>query len=463
VSAGGILSGAFMHREPGLKDLLDPMEFRELCESFASHFKVGLRIIDSDKSSVIHIQGPGELCRKIKEVSGGIERCTRIVELIKQVEIEDGAQVVGCFTGCNYQVFPIRYDDRVLGRLVFGPYVPDESAEISDLPPGMPETEILENRTSITMMSDDDAYESSEMIAKVVEAAVFGGYKVMVTSSIHVESLSESYKRLQEKNRELEKMNLKLKELDLLKSNFLATISHELKTPLTSIIGYSEMLLEGLAGGINEEQGTYLSTIMTKSEELLKLIGNILEMAKIESSAVQLELTPSDPGAILENAVDTLRPQARKAGIHLVSKTQIGMPKILVDSDKLRQALVNILSNAVKFTGNDGRIIALADLIEDHSISLKTEAEQIFGAEPRPMIRYTVLDSGIGISRDQLDRIFLSFYQVDGSATRGYGGVGLGLSIARALVEAHGGRILVKSATGRGSQFTVLVPAKVEV
>ena len=447
-----------LQREPRLAELIDPVGFQEVCEAFASHNRVGLRVLDSKGKKVVDIRGAREMCDLIHRTPGGKARCTDAVEQVKSIDLAGGARRIGCFTGCHYALLPIEYDARVLGRIILGPYLPEEAAAVSDPPEALDQKALLEMRAELPLLDDERAADLARLFGKVVDSVLFSGYKSLLTSSMHVESLAASYSKLEAQNRELAEANEQLKELDRMKSNFLATVSHELKTPLTSIIGYSEMLHESLAGPVNEEQQSYLTTIMNKGEELLSLISSILDVAKVEAGNLQLALSEMKVDDVLREALEAVKPQAGKKTVQLDVRTDENLRPLIADREKIRQVLVNLLSNAVKFTPEGGRVAVVGDQYDEPAADPADEATAIFGGGSVPWLRLTVLDTGIGIPEGKLDQVFLSFYQVDSSTTRGYGGAGLGLSIARSFVEAHGGRILVKSAVGRGTQFTVLLP-----
>jgi signal transduction histidine kinase len=199
------------------------------------------------------------------------------------------------------------------------------------------------------------------------------------------------------------------------------------------------MMLEGLGGPLTAEQREYLGIIMEKGENLLQLITSILDISKIEAGRVRLVLSEVDAAQVMRDAVATVLPLARKKGLKVTCEPA-RVPRIQADRDKLRQCLVNLCSNAVKFTPAGGRIV----------LSAEPETEE--------RVAIHVTDSGIGIGEEHLERVFDVFYQVDGSSTREYGGAGLGLAIVRSFVEAHGGEGRVRSRSGEGSVFTVVLP-----
>ena len=267
-----------------------------------------------------------------------------------------------------------------------------------------------------------------------------------LASITHEEAMRVSFAELTEHNTRLRKAVVRLEELDRLKSNFLATMSHELRTPLTSVIGYAEMMAEGLAGAVSPEQKEYLTTILGKADQLLGLITSVLEVSSLESGALPLERCALDLAEVVASEVATFQPQASRRGITIQVETA---PRgvVIGDRKKLRQVVSNLLSNAVKFTSDRGRV----------SIALR----------PGPLtptedgsagLQLVVSDSGIGISREQVAKIFEPFFQVDSSSTRAFGGTGLGLTLAKAYVEAHGGRIWCDTTPGQGSTFVATFP-----
>jgi signal transduction histidine kinase len=283
--------------------------------------------------------------------------------------------------------------------------------------------------------------------AQVMAALLASGQKSHLTSQLHLEATLETQRELETQNAQLMRLNQRLKEADRLKSSFLSTVSHELRTPLASIIGYSEMLSEGLVGGLNAEQMQFVRTITEKGNTLLKLISSILDMSQIEAGKVRLAFEWVDVQELVESALTSVTPQAQRKGLTVtVRMPPVVQPRVVADREKLRQVVVNLLANAVKFTPGGGRVeVRLSEL----------------GPQPRLGVsgyRIEVEDTGVGIPEDQRARIFQSFYQVDDSPTREYGGAGLGLAIVKSYVEGHGGRVGVTSEVGKGSCFTVVLP-----
>jgi two-component system sensor histidine kinase BarA len=253
----------------------------------------------------------------------------------------------------------------------------------------------------------------------------------------------ERNRELEARNRMLEQMHARLRELDRMKGTFLATMSHELRTPLTAVIGYAEMLGTGLAGELTAEQKDYVSIIREKGDALLSLISSVLDIGMIQAGRVKLAVHPMPLSELLRTSANSLRPQAQKKGVVLELQPLERDVMVPVDRVKLRQVLVNLLNNAVKFTPAGGRVTV----------------STVLGPEGYAV---TVEDTGPGIPLEHQPRIFEAFYQADGSTTREHGGVGIGLAVVKAFTEAHGGRVDLDSEPGRGTRFTVRVPFKPE-
>ncbi len=267
----------------------------------------------------------------------------------------------------------------------------------------------------------------------------------------HEEAMRLTFAELTEHNQRLQRAVARLEELDKLKSNFLATMSHELRTPLTSVIGYAEMMSEGLAGPVTPEQREYLTTILGKADQLLSLITAVLDVASLESGQLAVERCVLSLSELVANEVATYQPQASRRGI-TIQLESAGETVVYGDRKKIRQVVSSLISNAVKFTPDRGRVGVAVQ-----PGPLEPHAE----GTPLTAVQLVVTDSGIGISRDQVDKIFEPFFQVDSSSTRAFGGTGLGLTLAKAYVEAHGGRIWVDTTPGQGSTFTATFPTRV--
>ena len=255
--------------------------------------------------------------------------------------------------------------------------------------------------------------------------------KTFATQSALAIQNARLFREIEEKGRQLETASQH-------KSEFLANMSHELRTPLNAIIGFSEVLSERMFGEINEKQAEYLGDILESGRHLLSLINDILDLSKIEAGRMELEPTDFDLPSAIENALMLVKERAHRRGIAVVRTIDERLGMIHADERKVKQVLLNLLSNALKFTPEGGQIDVRARVHE--------------GA-----VEISEMDTGVGIAPADQEAVFEEFRQV-GTSSKKVEGTGLGLAISRKFIELHGGRIWVKSQVGNGSTFAFTVP-----
>jgi len=223
-----------------------------------------------------------------------------------------------------------------------------------------------------------------------------------------------------------------------MRAEFVSNVSHEMRTPLTSIKGFTETLLDGSL----DDQATarrFIGVIDSEAERLSRLIDDLLDLSKIESGRIRLDFRKTNLRKVITETAEKLQPQMEKCGLQLELAVSLDLPLIMADADRLAQVLINLADNSSKFTPHGGKITISAGERDD-------------------MVCVSVADNGIGIPESDLPRIFERFYRVDKARTRTTGGTGLGLAIVKHIVEAHGGCVSVASAVGRGSTFTFCLP-----
>jgi signal transduction histidine kinase len=261
-----------------------------------------------------------------------------------------------------------------------------------------------------------------------------------VTSRDELQALAEEFNRMadsiQERDERLERINQQLRKANRVKSEFLAVMGHELKTPLHAIRGYSQLLLEEIDGPLTPAQREDIENILKSGDHLRALIDNILQFSKLEAGEETIHPSEIEVAHLLEEALQNVKVLAREKGIEV--HTEANGLTVRADETKLKQVLINLLSNALKYTPQ-GRVEVIAE---------RGDGEVVF----------TVRDTGIGIPEEHREVIFEPFTQIDSSSTRQWVGIGLGLSIVKRYVEMHGGRIWVESEVGQGSAFHFTIP-----
>ena len=266
-------------------------------------------------------------------------------------------------------------------------------------------------------------------------------------------------------DRTLEDKNIELERASRMKSEFLATMSHELRTPLNAIIGFSEALKDGLMGETSVLQHEYINDIFTSGQHLLSLINDILDLSKVEAGMMALELEPVDLDGLLANSLTIVREKAAAQGIALQLEIapDLGVPQL--DMRKTKQIVYNLLSNAVKFSASGGPVVLRARRVPRAAVGTLGGAWPEYGfaladSEFSEFLEICVSDSGIGISQDDMAKLFQAFSQIDSSLARKFEGTGLGLAMVKQLAELQGGTVAVASTVGAGSRFAVWLPLR---
>lgn len=275
----------------------------------------------------------------------------------------------------------------------------------------------------------------------------------------------EATETLKRKNLELEDAKLVAEAANRAKSEFLANMSHELRTPLNHIIGFSEMMREGLTGPLTDKQREYSGDIAESGNRLLALINDILDLSKIETGEEGLELNEFDLGKLLEGNLLLFREKALKHDIKTSLETEDGIGTVTADRRKIKQIVVSLLGNAFKFTPDGGTVSVRARKIETANMGGYEVAEKNISSQPLNFstsngnfVEISVADTGIGISEEDQKRLFHPFEQLESAYTKTHGGAGLGLYLSKRLVDMHGGRIWMKSEQGKGSEFSFTLP-----
>lgn len=309
--------------------------------------------------------------------------------------------------------------------------------------------------------------EATTLIAQRVTEESNFDLQVPVTTSDEVgmlaTSLNELIQRVAEYTEDLHEAKVAAEAANRSKSAFLANMSHELRTPLNAIINYSEMLQEDAQDSGSEDFLPDLEKIQTAGKHLLDMISDILDISKIEAGHVTLYLENFDVATMIEEVMTTAQPLVEKKGNALALKAKGELGTMYADQPKVRQILLNLLSNAAKFTEKGVITIGVERVKNKKSKPTKQNRNNDFSGSnySSQILIFRVSDTGIGMTDEQLEQIFKPFTQADASTTRKYGGTGLGLTISQRLCQILGGEISVESQDGKGSTFTVRLPERV--
>ncbi|WP_334311690.1 PAS domain S-box protein [Kamptonema animale] len=289
----------------------------------------------------------------------------------------------------------------------------------------------------------------------------------------------QAQQQITERNQQLAISNEELARATRLKDEFLANMSHELRTPLNAILGMTEGLQEGVFGIVNDPQIKALETIERSGTHLLELINDILDVAKIESGQMELEYTSVSISRLCQSSLAFIKQQALKKRLQLEIKLPANVPDLLIDERRIRQVLINLLNNAVKFTPEGGRItlevshqrratvlaafplkgitkVRVYQTPFEQELGLKSQEQ---GLEIKDYLRIAIIDTGIGIAPENINKLFQPFIQIDSALNRQYDGTGLGLALVKRIVELHGGQVGLTSKVGSGSCFTIDLPS----
>jgi PAS domain S-box-containing protein len=264
--------------------------------------------------------------------------------------------------------------------------------------------------------------------------------KKLVRGSIIDITERKQFEEVQKRTAELVEQNRLIHAASRLKSEFLANMSHELRTPLNAIIGFAELLHDERVGGLGDEQREFVGDILSSGRHLLTLINDILDLAKVEAGKMEFHPEPVDLTTFVDEVTSVLRAMVAKKRIHLETHVDPDVASVVLDPIKLKQVLYNYLSNAIKFTPDEGRV----------TLRLLPEGEHEFRVE--------VEDTGVGIRPEDVGKLFTEFAQLDASSAKKHGGTGLGLVLTKRIVEAQDGRVGVRSVLGKGSVFSAVLP-----
>lgn len=449
---------------PTLEELLDRATLDEFVTSFYELFRVHIKVYDAASGLVAGLRTELPVYEYLNQFPPTRRQVSRVVAEVKQARPEPSEDAeVPCCTGARYRVSAVAHDERSIGWVVLGPFLPaDWKAVPVSLLAETPEASaehLAKLMAKLPRVQSKTMAQIAKHLMRSLDVMLFSGHKALLASSMHLASVTESYRQVADKNKRLEEANERLLQLDRLKSNLLATVSHELRTPLTSIIGYSEMLREGIAGPISPEQRDFIVTIHEKGSQLLELISGLLDLSKMESGTLALRRVPVELAPIVRDVLQTLAPMARSKSVRLSGECDAALPPLLGDPNRLRQVVLNLADNALKFTPEGGEVAVRVRMTNMAPSGGEETGLVLLGAR-QSAAEIVITDTGVGVPDSEKEKIFEPFYQVDSGSTREAGGTGLGLSIVQRLVAGHQGTIRVEDNQPNGAKIVVVIPLK---
>lgn len=442
-----------------LEEVIDKIQTEKLIKSIGDLFNLPIRIVNNSSELIAVYTKSNYLCDQLISISEeNKEKCLKCITASKELKLKEKIEYYNCWSGLSYVITPLLYELDQIGRVIFGPVLINEKQET--FIDTIKNNKLTNAPKIISEFPPLKKYAIEKIVSSmltILDIAISLQFKNYITTELHLESITISYNDLEKKNEELKKAYDNLKEVDRIKSNFLAAVSHELKTPLTSIIGYSEMLTEGFVGTLSNEQQQCIKTIQEQGNKLLNIISSVLDYTRMQTGRMSYNFEVVSPLDICMDAINEVQNEADKRGVDIEINVAEDIPFLRVDKDKIVRAIFHIIDNAVKFTSMGGKVIISANVIK-----VKTEdvddVPSVINVPEKDMIEIQITDNGIGIPEEFRNSIFDAFYQIDGSTTREHGGLGIGLAIVKSFIENHGGKIYVESSAGKGSTFKIHLP-----
>ena len=313
---------------------------------------------------------------------------------------------------------------------------------------------LISRRRSVGVLAADNAVSRKPIAPQLDLLRIFASQ-----AAVAIEN-AQLFQEVEETNRQLARASRH-------KSEFLANMSHELRTPLNAILGFTELIIDEIYGKVPDELREPIEDIHTNGRHLLRLINDVLDLSKIEAGHMQLNMGEYSVQSFIDSVISATRSLAVEKRLELISRVEEGLPAVVSDSKRIIQILMNLVGNAIKFTPSGGSVIVTAKRVSSSEFRVSSLEPETRNPKPETskipdFLEVSVADTGIGIPTEELKSIFGEFSQVDSSITREYGGSGLGLSIAKRLVEMHGGSIWAESQVGKGSIFYFRIPLRTQ-
>ncbi|MBD2484347.1 PAS domain S-box protein [Planktothrix sp. FACHB-1365] len=387
-------------------------------------------IIEADRTERLHKQAENNLKRQLAAVEASIDGIS-ILKNEKYIYVNNA----------HLELFGYRHPDELLGKSWRLLYTPDVVEWFENqILPILTQQKFWRGET-IALRKDGTTFNQEVSLTLTEDGDYICVCQDISERQAALRQRKNAEIQLRQTNEQLAIANAQLARASRLKDEFLANMSHELRTPLNSILGMSEVLQEGTFGVLNDKQNQALEMIYRNGKHLLELINDILDLSKIEAGKLGLDCSPVSVNELCQHSLSFVKQQAHQKNIRLSYQIEDVTEALNVDERRIRQVLINLLNNAVKFTPEGGRVRL-----------------EVRGDLNEQTVSFSVIDNGIGIGQDDQDQLFEAFVQIDSRLSRRYEGTGLGLVLVKKLVEMHGGTVKIDSQLGQGSCFTVTLP-----
>lgn len=446
-----------------LESLVDSSSLRELLASFYTLFRTSLRIVSETGRLLAKTEEVPALYAYLEGVPGAASRIDEVYTQLRTLDPgPSGEASYTCFSGATYYVGAIGHDGRRIGRIILGPFViptlTEPPSSLLECQPGLDAHKLRDLWRELPRARKDTATRIARHLLATLDVLLFSGHKALLAEKLQLSTVKDSYRELAERTEKLSAECARLQELDRSKYQFLATVSHELRAPLTSIIGYSEILGEAM-GDAPSEQLEFVLTIREQADRLLALTTRLLDLSQLESGALTIRKEETSLPRVLDSVRAALEPRARQRTIRLIAECEAGTPAVWIDSTRLGQILLSLGDNALKFTPEGGQVrISMRRANRGIGPGNSDIAGLVLAERLEQVLEVRVTDTGIGVPDAAKTRIFDAFYQLQANAERGRAGSGLGLSIVKHLVEAQQGQVWVEDNHPRGAVFIVNLP-----
>jgi two-component system, NarL family, sensor histidine kinase BarA len=443
-----------------LAQLLDAQGLEDILQSFYALFRIPIRVLGEDGDSVARSRKPTPLNDYLGELPVARQRLAELHQLLRTQEADESGEFLhAAFTGASYHVAMIGHDGRCIGRFILGPFITpavrEAPASLGDADPRMDRERAAELLLALPRVRQDTVKAIARHLAVVLDVLIYSGHRALLSEYMHLSTVQENRRQLSARDQGLLAAEQRLAESGRVQAHFLVTALSALEAPLETILGHSEALTR--SEHVPVEQRDVVLGIRQRAAQLLGLSNRLLDFSKVDSGSLALECAAVDICPLIERVASRLRALAPERAHDISVRCAAGLPPLWADAGSLEQVLMLVGENALRFA-LEGEISIVAARVVD-SAGDDADGMVLLGGPPE-RLELRVSDRGIGIPDAEKARVFEPFYQpprADGAGAPS-SGVGLGLAIAKRLVKAQGGSIVVEDNSPRGTLVVVSLP-----